>query len=546
MSASTPLMLLGTRWERIQLVFRFAGEQPPLAFIHEEETSARMPATRQWVEGGETFARFNVMQGPERVPLGAGHWRLGLRDGTSTKPLKVTAEPGAELPERVFKLKVRRLRVAPVMDTAGVLRLEVELGFEPDAVDDGARSDGYDDDAGTREGLAAAVGRRARKEQKKVRRRLSRIVVSVFRVTRRSKRGRVLFITRLSPVLTGNLKTVHDRMLERGLDRDFDLVRILKKEIKQSLGWRGRLHLLWSLGRADVIFLDDSFAPVYWFDFPPEVRVVQLWHASGAFKTVGYSRAGQADEESQQFLNPYGRIHKNYTHVTVSSEHDVPFYAEALGVPEDRVFPTGIPRMDRFFRPEYRAIAEREAREQFPFIEGRTVWLFAPTYRADTVADAYYDEELIDWAALHAVAVEKNAVVIFKNHPFVRKDLAIPEAYKDRFVDATRTRMDVNDLLFVVDLLITDYSSIIFEYSVLKRPMLFFAYDLEEYLASRDLYVPFEELVPGRIVRTFPDLVDALRREDYEASRMERFAEEHFAYLDAGATDRVIDLVLPR
>jgi CDP-ribitol ribitolphosphotransferase len=77
--------------------------------------------------------------------------------------------------------------------------------------------------------------------------------------------------------------------------------------------------------------------------------------------------------------------------------------------------------------------------------------------------------------------------------------------------------------------------------------MLFFAYDLEEYIATRDFYVDFETFVPGRIVRTFPELLDAIRRDDYQVEKVAAFAETHFAYHDAGSTDRVIDqLVLPR
>ena len=77
-----------------------------------------------------------------------------------------------------------------------------------------------------------------------------------------------------------------------------------------------------------------------------DVRIVQLWHASGPFKTVGYSRIGKEGGP-----RPWSRIHKNYTHAIVSSETDVPFYAEAFGIPESRVIPTGIPRMDRYFDP---------------------------------------------------------------------------------------------------------------------------------------------------------------------------------------------------
>ena len=86
-----------------------------------------------------------------------------------------------------------------------------------------------------------------------------------------------------------------------------------------------------------------------------------------------------------------------------------------------------------------------------------------------------------------------------------------------------------------------------FEFSTLGRPMLFYAYDLDDYVGSRDFYVPFESFVPGRIVRTFPELVDAIRRDDYQFEKVAGFAAEHFAHLDAHSSDRVIDqLVIAR
>jgi CDP-ribitol ribitolphosphotransferase len=135
-------------------------------------------------------------------------------------------------------------------------------------------------------------------------------------------------------------------------------------------------------------------------------------------------------------------------------------------------------------------------------------------------------------------------VVIFKMHPFVREPLDIPAIYADRLLDGTSAPIDVNDLLFVVDLLVTDYSSIVFEFSTLDRPMLFFADDLEEYVASRDFYVRYEDFVPGRIVRTFDDLLDAIRREDFGADRLAAFRAAHLDHFDGHATDRVIDLIV--
>jgi CDP-ribitol ribitolphosphotransferase len=201
--------------------------------------------------------------------------------------------------------------------------------------------------------------------------------------------------------------------------------------------------------------------------------------------------------------------------------------------------------MDRFFDEAARAQGRADALALFPAADGRMTILFAPTFRGET-RTASYDTSLLDYPALHALAVEKDAVVIFKMHPFVRQHLDIPADLQDRLIDGTTAPIDVNDLMFVVDLLVTDYSSIVFEFSTLGRPMLFFAYDLEEYIGERDFYVPYEAFVPGRIVRTFPDLLDAIRRDDYQSDRVGAFAQAHFDHLDGTSTDRVIDELVIR
>ena len=110
-------------------------------------------------------------------------------------------------------------------------------------------------------------------------------------------------------------------------------------------------------------------------------------------------------------------------------------------------------------------------------------------------------------------------------------------------MDATASR-EINDLLLVADLVITDYSSVVFEYSTLNRPMLFFAYDLDDYVATRDFYEDFSAFAPGRIVRTFDALLDALRTGDFEFEKVAPFARRHIAHPDAGSTDRVIDQLI--
>ena len=376
--------------------------------------------------------------------------------------------------------------------------------------------------------------------RERIRSAIFRAVIRAIRPATRRTGRRILFTSDSRADLGGNLKLVHDRIVDRGLDREYEIETLLRPSIVVRRSIRDRLRLPWLLARADTIVIDD-FQPVIYALDASDSRIVQLWHAVGAFKTVGYSRVGKVGGP-----NPYGHAHKNYSLVTVSSREDIPVYAEAFGIPEDRVVATGIPRTDRFFDPSYGERARELALVEFPEGRGRTTILFAPTFRGNGARTATYDLGRIDVPALHALCVERDAVCIVRMHPFVREPLVIPEPYRDRILDGQRSPIDVNDLLFAVDLLVTDYSSIVYEFSTLGRPMLFYAWDLEEYVAGRDTYEPYETFVPGRIVRTFPELLEAIRREDYELEKVAPFAERHFEHRDGRSTDRVVDLVLGR
>ncbi|RZI94896.1 MAG: hypothetical protein EOO67_03715 [Microbacterium sp.] len=121
--------------------------------------------------------------------------------------------------------------------------------------------------------------------------------------------------------------------------------------------------------------------------------------------------------------------------------------------------------------------------------------------------------------------------------------MSIPEQYRDRFFDFT-TFPDGLNLLHVTDVLITDYSSIIYEFSLLDRPMLFFAPDKVNYAATRGFHRDYDETAPGRVCETFAEVVDAIRTGEFEQEKVARFREENFDRIDTGAADRVIDWLI--
>ncbi|HEX7173335.1 MAG TPA: CDP-glycerol glycerophosphotransferase family protein [Candidatus Limnocylindria bacterium] len=523
-------VLEGIGWERIQLALRFTAADGPwdtlrLEHLPSDDEERREPMPPTWMgtaEAGDRMVRFNVMLGPGQAPLAAGTWRLAV-GGDAPVPVRLTAYDPIEvfLAERTFRYRGGSYRVAPHVDRQ---RATLELAIVQQR---------------NRRPRPWYRRRPAWTTATDLRRRIFAALLDWHQSRARRTGRRILFTSDSNSRLAGNLAVVHDRMVARGLDREYELTTILKPSVTASRSWRDRWRLPRLLAQADVILLDDYQPAIYRLPPDPGRRIVQVWHASGAFKTVGYSRIGKPGGPS-----PFWRRHKNYTAAIVSGQHDVPYYAEAFGIPEERVAPIGIPRMDRFFDEEQRAAGRAAALATFPAIEGRTVILFAPTFRGHGPRDAWYDYDQVDWAGLHAASVAADAAVIVKMHPFVAESPPIPEPLRDRLIDGTRAPIDVNDLLFAVDLLITDYSSIIFEFSALLRPMLFFAYDLEAYVASRDFYVPFAEFVPGRIARTFDEVLAALRDGDFQFDKVQAFAQRHFDHLDGGATDRVIDALV--
>ena len=196
--------------------------------------------------------------------------------------------------------------------------------------------------------------------------------------------------------------------------------------------------------------------------------------------------------------------------------------------------------MDRFFDEAARAAGREAALAAFPAARGRTTILV----RADVPWRAPGPPPTTRASSTTPRCMPSRSRRTRSSSSRCTRSCASrwpsPRPTRDRLIDGTATPIDVNDLLFVVDLLVTDYSSIVFEFSTLGRPMLFYAYDLDEYIAERDFYVPFEAFVPGRIVRTFDALLDAIRREDYEAEKVGA-SPPPFRAPRRHSTDRVID-----
>ncbi len=138
---------------------------------------------------------------------------------------------------------------------------------------------------------------------------------------------------------------------------------------------------------------------------------------------------------------------------------------------------------------------------------------------------------------------EEYALVI-KLHPLTAKAFKInPE---DDFVFNASKCLAIDTALCAADTVITDYSSLIFEYALLERPMIFFAYDLAAYDDSRSFYFDYETFVPGEIVVDTDEIISEIKRleTDFDVERVRRFRDDFMSACSGNSTEKISEAVL--
>lgn len=299
------------------------------------------------------------------------------------------------------------------------------------------------------------------------------------------------------------------------------------------------------LADAAVVFISDSSYFFSSLPLRPQTKVIQTWHACGAFKKFGYSITDKKFGADRKDLERFP-LHRNFSIVTVSSPEVVWAYAEAFHMEkeQEKILPVGISRTDIFYRREFLDSAREKLYEKIPEAGGKKVILYAPTFRG-RVADAV-SPEVLDFSAMRE-ALASEYIVLCKHHPFVKHRPAVPEDCQNFAWDATEL-FSIEELLAVSDVCISDYSSLVFEYSLFERPMIFLAHDLDEYFDWRGFYYPYCEMAPGPIVSNTAEVIDCIKElpEKFEKERVADFRRKFMSACDGHATERILEAAFGR
>jgi CDP-glycerol glycerophosphotransferase (TagB/SpsB family) len=363
-------------------------------------------------------------------------------------------------------------------------------------------------------------------------------------------RERVYIVANRDGALRGNLAEIH-----RALNSLTPVPSILRETGSESER-RGGLPILglvsavariyrrsYRVASSRLVIVDDYFFPIYPVKKRRGVTIVQVWHACGAFKRFGRATL-EAEWGADQIFLKWVPIHANYDLTLVSSASIAPIYAEAFGQSVESISAAfGIPRTDALVPSPRRDAAERAVRERLGLRDGRTTILYAPTFRGADLKGAAAPE-LLDIAALHR-ALGSEYRLILRLHPFVKSVIPIPAEVGDFVVDAS-AEPDANEVMLAGDILVSDYSSIIFEYALLNRPMAFLAPDLAAYERERGFFFDYRSGVPGPVMEETEQLARWIQAKQFDLQRVRAFAAASFDVMDGRATERFVsDVALP-
>lgn len=294
------------------------------------------------------------------------------------------------------------------------------------------------------------------------------------------------------------------------------------------------------MATSKIIFMDNVFLPFSALKIKKDTKLVQLWHGTGALKKFGL------DCEEGWVKKLAVDTNKNTTHFIVGSRWMKDVYKTAFGAEDNKIFNIGCPRTDLFFNKAVLQEKRDEFFKSYPELSSKKLVLYAPTFR---------DEEYNTGEIKIRLDIDKlmsdlddDYVLGLRLHPRIADKINLNEYYtghyQNRVFDFSNYDQ-LNTLLICCDVLITDYSSIIYEYALMKKPMIFYSYDISKFEKSgRGFYEDYKKAVPGPVVFNTEQIADMIKNYPADNYDINKFLSIYLENCDGNSRKRLYNLLM--
>lgn len=374
------------------------------------------------------------------------------------------------------------------------------------------------------------------------------VLYHLFILCNRVDKKMILFESNLGRNYSGNPRFIYEDMVARGLDQVYRCYFILE-DVNTSLPGNGKkvkrisLKYFYLFAKAGF-WVSDTRMPSY-LKKRKDTVYIQTWHGTPLKKlALDMDQVTMAGEKSlEDYKKKFEQNSKTWDYLISQNSYSSGIFRRAFAFKKE-ILEIGYPRNDILLQKNNpRAILELKSKLKLPV--DKKVILYAPTWRDNEHHGTltYKFSSQIDYSYLQE-KLASEYIIIVKAHYLVGEqlDFASYKGFLYQF-DAT---YDIAELYLVADMIVTDYSSVMFDYSLLRRPMFFYTYDLEQYKDSlRGFYFDFMEEAPGPIVTTTEQLVHEIQNYDLRSYVVKYNAFiKKYNHADCGdASKRVVDLI---
>lgn len=280
------------------------------------------------------------------------------------------------------------------------------------------------------------------------------------------------------------------------------------------------LKSMYYLATSKVCVTESYCVPISILKHKKELKIIQIWHASGAVKKFGYQALNTEEGKSKEIAELMC-MHKNYDYVIAPSEATKNIFSEAFNVEKDKIVKLGLPRLEYITSETYNKTEELYI--QHPELKNKKIILYVPTFRKGKNINL---TEMLNYP----INKEEYKLII-KLHPLEKAN--VPQEYS---IDSKYTTFD---LIKIADYIITDYSILSIEASVLEKPVFLYLYDFEEYNENRGLNIDLEKELKTFTSKTFNDIMEKINNNSFDIEEIKRYRNK---YIEIDTSNTVEDL----
>lgn len=359
----------------------------------------------------------------------------------------------------------------------------------------------------------------------------------------------ILFESNLGRNYSGNPRFIYEELVKRGLDQKFQCYFIFDKVTTSIPGHAKKVKRIsipyFYLFSKAGFWVSDTRMPTY-LKKKKDMVYLQTWHGTPLKKLAldmkQISMEGEADLE--EYKREFVRNVQTWDYLISQNSYSSEIFQRAFAF-HKRILEIGYPRNDILINQNNEETIIR-LKDKLMLPQGKKLLLYAPTWRDNEHLGSlqYKFSSGMDYGYLRD-HLPKDYIILVKAHYLVgeRPD---DSKYGD-FVYFFDSSYDIAELYLVADMLITDYSSVMFDYSLLKRPMLFYCYDLEQYKEElRGFYFDYMAEAPGPVALTMEELAKGILSYDFDKYNASyKLFSEKYNHCDRGdASKQVVDLLM--